>query len=413
MKLFKIIKSNSGIALLMAVSTLSLLLFIIVETTYDTNVEYSIHGQSVNRIKAQAAARSGIELALLRIKIYKKVNKQFGAAINNYRQYVEQIWQLPFMWPPLVPDEVNAVDRDLLKKSADESLMGASYRIIISEEGSRVDINDLASKSKVLRESTRKSVRSILEVKANQDNGFMARNSLRNIEDLINNITDWVDADNVTSGGNQSEGYLYTSLKTGGLFTYPPNRAFRSLGELKMVAGMTNEIFELLEPLVTVYGMRSINPNVASKDVLISLDSNFGEKAAEEVIKRRQTPSLGGPFKESKEFWAFVRQFAKGPLSPDVESGIPLSFEGLINFRIVSTGSASEATSEITAIVFDSDEIASINNKFISEENKQGNPESNPSSEPLVSPSVAQKRQQEKTSQIAKGPPQIIYWSER
>jgi general secretion pathway protein K len=81
--------------------------------------------------------------------------------------------------------------------------------------------------------------------------------------------------------------------------SYTPNRPFKTMEELHMVAGMTDEIYEILTPQITLYGVKGINVNQAESDVLMSLFSNFDPEQAKEVVreilKRRNDPDSWRP----------------------------------------------------------------------------------------------------------------------
>src|ERR1035437_6935027 len=65
-----LLKSEKGVALLIALFAMTLMTFIAVEVSYDTSVDYVVAAQQVNRVRAYYAAKSGIEISLLRIMLY-------------------------------------------------------------------------------------------------------------------------------------------------------------------------------------------------------------------------------------------------------------------------------------------------------------------------------------------------------
>src|SRR6185312_3540621 len=92
---------------------------IAVEVSYETSVGYIQSAQQVNRLKAYYAAESGVEISLFRILLYRKVLSQFGQQLQGQRGLLDEIWQLPFSWPPITPgmdkslkDDVNSITKD-------------------------------------------------------------------------------------------------------------------------------------------------------------------------------------------------------------------------------------------------------------------------------------------------------------
>jgi len=105
-------------------------------------------------------------------------------------------------------------------------------------------------------------------------------------------VVDWLDNDeNPRAGGAESSYYL-------GLPN--PYRAkndlFDTLGELRLVRGVTGEVFDKLRPFVTVSSSGMVNINTAPKEVLMSLSAGkdleesgaIDAKTADEIIQYRQ-----------------------------------------------------------------------------------------------------------------------------
>src|SRR5436190_13494903 len=105
-----LLKSERGVALLIAISAVILIAFIAVELSYDAMSEYLIASDDIKRLKAHYAAKAGIEIGLLRIKIYQKVRTQFKDQLQGNTQVIDGIWKTPFMWPPQLPPESNRVE---------------------------------------------------------------------------------------------------------------------------------------------------------------------------------------------------------------------------------------------------------------------------------------------------------------
>ena len=75
--------NQKGLALLLAMFTLTIVSFLAMELSYQTNVEYIVNSQSIQRLKAYYAARSGMELSLLRIKLYSQVQGQYAQMLGS------------------------------------------------------------------------------------------------------------------------------------------------------------------------------------------------------------------------------------------------------------------------------------------------------------------------------------------
>ena len=355
-----------------------------------------------------------MQIALLRVKIFQQVSQL--PIPEAYRSQVDQIWKFPFAWPLPIAEDLNAVDRDTMKQVTAESLMDMQYTHSIEDEGSKIDLNDLASPSKKLREVTKKQLLNVFEQKINTDDEFRSEFQNTNFEEIVNRIADWMSESNTSIAGGDKRS-SFSELGQG----YPPNRGFRTIEELKLVPGMTEDLYNLLSPRITIYGMKAINPNTASKEVLLSLDPGMTDEAVTEAISRRDNPDLGGPFKGNgaecnTDFKNFVE--SRGArLAPEFEQ-IPMICDKVFNFRIKSTGlfgSGNYALQKtITAYVVDINKSAAQIKTYVDKEKAEENPQQ-PGTNPDGTPKQGQTGSTSSTSKqepLPKGPPRVVYWTE-
>lgn len=400
------LKNRSGVALLAAITVLSLILYMATEVMYDTQVEYAVNSQAISKIKAYYAAKAGVDISLLRIKIFKEVQAKLGKQIPDPAM-LDEIWKFPFAWPIPVPPNINAVDKDLIESAGKDSLMDATYFVTIEDEGSKIDINDLGSPSKSIQEAARNQLLQIFESKMKQDETFQKKYASYRFEELINQIADWMSSKNTSLNGGDKKS-IYNSL--GPNTATPPNRGFRTIDELRLVAGMNDDFFDLLKPRITIYGMKGINPNYASKEVLLSLDSGMTEEAVKEIMDRRESPDKGGPFKKAEDFWEFAQSHG-ARLSENFEK-VPLVFSTVQNFKIRSTGEFSGIAREITAIVMDINKSATTIAEALKKEKADATSGSS-SGGTSNDNSTTKNNSQNSNETLPKGAPTIVYWNEK
>jgi general secretion pathway protein K len=402
----RFLKNEKGVAIILAIFTVTLILYLVTEVTYETSVEYGIHAQSVSKLKAYYAAKSGVQLSLLRIKVYSQVMRSLqGKANPQILKMLDLIWSFPFVWPPVLPSDGLSIDKDLLENQLKESKMDATYSVQISDEGSKIDLNDLGSPSKALAQSAKKLLEGIFENKKTNDEEWARQNENLKYEEVINNMIDWMDANTESLNGGDERRFYENSADTE--VPYPPNRAFRTLGEIKLVAGMNDEIYQLIKDQITVYGQKAINPNYASADVLKSIHPSMTDEVVGQILQRREDPNAGGPFTSEQDFWSFVSQ-QRASVPEDVQRNLPLVFEAALNFRIVSRGEYANNIREITAVVFDVNAAA----KAVAQSIIKSNPSpQDPNRPPENNPN--QQNTQTEQEPLPKGPPRIVYWNER
>ncbi len=418
--MFKILKrktkklNQKGVALLMAMFCVMIMAFLAVEISFDTSVEYILTNKEFHRVKAYEAAKAGLELSLLRVQLFKNVTKQFGDQLKGQESIIQMIWSLPFSWPPMIPESTSIVSKDQLNTSLSESFMEARYVTQISAEGSKIDINDLDSPSETLRNATRDQLERIFIQRLENDDDWAQRNRNLNYEEIINNLQDWIDEDTTSlNGGNENN--LYPDVEDDAQI--PPNRPFQTMDEIKMVSGVTEDIFRFLLPHITVYGTKGISVNQASPEILQSIDPIINEEMADRIIERINNLDEGGPFRDEQDFMSFIgaNQQTFNP------SKIPLLFGSEYNFRIRSIGEFQNVTREIIAIVYDieavRDQLITIldseqtdpNNQNQSD-NQDQNQNQNNNQDTNQNQNQNQNQQQQQKPSTTK--PRIIYWWE-
>lgn len=112
---------------------------------------------------------------------------------------------------------------------------------------------------------------------------------------LVAAIEDWRDSDDlVRLNGAEAEQYRDAGREEG-----PANRPFTSLQELRQVLGMTREAYlHLLPHLTLLTRVRTVNPKVASFEVLMALPNASPEVVREYIEQRREAWEEGLPFPE-------------------------------------------------------------------------------------------------------------------
>ena len=410
------LRNERGVALLLSLVALSMLYFIAMEVSYDSTVDYVVARQQVDRIKAYYAAKSGAELSLLRVMLYKQAVAGLGSALGAQVSMLDPIWNFPFLWPPTLAmgktEGMNEIDKGALKESAKESLMQAQYTTSISPEGGKIDINDLGSSNKGFAKVMMTQVLQIFKSKLEQDEKFRRKYAGFRFEEVVNNIADYVDDDTESkNGGDESGPYQALNSATVKL---PPNRGFRTLDEMHMVALLDDELYDILADRVTVFGTKGVNVNYATHDVLMSLDPTMNEQAVNKVIERRGNPKIGGPFKDDKDFFGFLSQYNVNTKTLQ-DSKFPFLYDQEFNFRIQSTGLSSNVKRSITAVTFDYPNLAQRLAKMMNEQETAAPPPgTNPTPPPSPPPggTTPAASTDKPKIQSAKGRPSVVYWEE-
>ena len=108
---------------------------------------------------------------------------------------------------------------------------------------------------------------------------------------LVDKILDWRDFSTL----KRLNGAKDPEYRAAGLPYRPRNGPFQSVDELKLVMGMTAELFLRVEPALTVYsGRPSIDPQVATPEALRALPTMDARKVAALVASRGGQPGIAG-----------------------------------------------------------------------------------------------------------------------
>lgn len=402
---------KKGIALILAISALMLMVYVATEVSRDSLVEYVVNVQELNRIKTYYAARSGMQIALLRVKVFQQVSRM--QLPPGFSRYTDQIWKFPFAWPLPISAEINSIDKETMQNANKESLMDATYTHTIDDEGTKIDLNDLVSPSKVLQQITKTQLLNIFQQKMDGDDDFRQNYQSVRFEDLVNRIIDWM-SDSTTAANGGDKKSAFRSLGEG----YPPNRGFRTIDELRLVPGINDELFALLAPQITIYGMKAINPNTATREVLMALDSGMTAEAVEAAIRKRDDPDQG-PFQGDgdkclENFKQYIEQNGANRLTEDFAK-IPMVCDKVVNFRIKSTGIYGEGKSammkNIETVVMDISRSADQIKAAVAKDKTQDGATPGGGANPGANP-AGPKPGEQKQEPLPKGPPRVVYWTE-
>ncbi len=236
-------KSEEGVALILTLLITAILVTLIVEVNYSTQVDVRISGNFRNDLQASYLAKSGINIAVS----YLKYDGQ-----NNDTDNLTEDWAKSY--PPfpvgegfvkvMIEDEDGKINVNRAVKEngeVDQVIYDALYRLFQGEE---VDVG------------------------------------------ILDALIDWIDPNDE----GEAEDNYYLSLD-------PPyackNGPMDTLSELRMIKDITDEVYEKISKYLTIYSDGKFNINTASKEVLMCLDDEIDEGIAEGIIQYREETPFG------------------------------------------------------------------------------------------------------------------------
>lgn len=376
---------ETGIALFMVISAVALLTVLTAELTYSTQVGSRMAYNAVDNLRAYYLAKSAYRLSLLRLVAYSSIrnfvddpkNKEIKSAIN---QFVDQVWQMPLVFPPPIPKDASVVIADPIKAFVKESSLPGHYSGFIFGESSKINLNNLfitqssdqgqpsgastapgatgpanptgpsgASGSQTsdvdFQPMITNTVSELLRQRALTDLDFAE--TYRNVtgQDVTDAILSYIKRD--TRGSNLPGFKPIENPKEGPLY---------SLTELHLVPGIDDVLYGMLADTFTVYTTPGINVNSITKDTLLALMPELTPEDAATVLQHRDDHDVGKPWTDAADFWATVKAVPSGDKSLSTiqdrftKSGLKVATTEK-SFRIIAEGTAGLSTRRVEAYV--------------------------------------------------------------
>ena len=287
-------KTEKGVALILTLLITAILVTLIVEVNYSTQVDLRIAGNFRNDLQAYYLAKSGINIAIS----YLKYDLE-----SSDTDSLDEDWAKPY--PPIPVGE-------------------GFVKVHVEDETAKININVMGDEKAdpKIYDALSRAI-SILFERAELD------------MEILNAIFDWIDPDDE----GEAEVYYYGSLN-------PPyeckNGPLDTLSELLMIKGVTDEVYGKISEHLTIYSKDGkININTASKEVLMCLDDGIDEVMVEGIIEYRGEK----PFEGKEELKALMNNDEVfGRISPiiDVKSNA---------FSVTSMGRVERVEKAIRAVI--------------------------------------------------------------
>lgn len=341
-----ILRSQKGIAMLMALTTMTVLGILVAELVYQTEVYHRVVFGQVDQLRAKYLAKAGLKLAILQLQGAKKatvkIKSMGGDKDSGTAGLADKIWQTPIILPPPVPGELTEIDKGHIKTFVDSLDLNGRIAITISGEAQKMNLNSLvwtpsadvlakaaaaATKStpgvaggtrtglqtpsteeilKSQRQLLRDTIDTMIQNRKQEDEAFREKYQNLNVDVLMGNLLAWMDPATTMDGDNRNKEDYYSRLPN----PYSlKNAPLSSLSELYMVKGFDDTIAALFADNFTTLSTNGININTMSLTLLRSLLPMLSPTDAAKVIERREDPIKGGPYASVDDFWTFLNTF--------------------------------------------------------------------------------------------------------
>lgn len=242
------LRDQRGIALILVLMVTTTLTVLILDLHQSVRINFHIATNLTDGIKASYLVRSGIQVAA-------------GALLKDIQDNSTDSWSEDWF--------------DFLGKAGMPGIPVARDQLImmeINDESGRFNLNTMVDK----------------DGRAVQERLDIFKRLLTNEDldvQLANPIIDWIDADEEIQGGGgqEDQAYGYGTEENDAL---SKNSRFESIQEVRLVAGVTDEVWTKLEPIITTYGDKKMNLNTAPKKVIKAVLQNADENADVTIVDR-------------------------------------------------------------------------------------------------------------------------------
>ncbi len=383
-----ILGNQSGVALMMVMTAMLLLMAIYGEFTFESKIARLKATNILDKSQAKLLAESGLQLAMTRLRLYKEA---FNTVQNNPNaknmvpvQLLNQLWEVPFIYPIPVGKNANSSFKATVDLFAKESLLDGEFKVSIQNLSNRMNLNllridmtkvnpdpqvddgqddysslnlsDTAILSDVsIDQSLYFLLKKLVDKKREKDESFDDRYSRLNYQEMITNLkyymSDYGSMLRDPLAGEAEATYQRVPLA-------PKFGPLSSSSELFSIPGWNDELIELIQNEFSVYPSTQIDFNKITSNMLKILIPTLTEEDIKEFFIWRDDPEQPRYINSKADFKKYIVDQERLMNDTDFEERMKqfeqkgFTFGSNPNlFKIVSEGSYNRANYTLVAYV--------------------------------------------------------------
>jgi hypothetical protein len=377
-----LIQQESGMAILMVMTAITLLTFLLADFTFETKLNKLKSYNLQDKIQAKLNAEAGLRFAMAKLRIYKEarntLEKNKSAQGMIQPSTLEAVAVQPFVFPLPVPAKANLIQKTAIEDFVKDTLLKGELSVTISSVSGFLNPNNLRIAPKSDEESQQEQsdeekakdpqvfietklvemITQTLQQKREQDDQFDALYGNLDPMMLVKELKFFVNAENAYDEPERAEfEALYNSKNI-----TPKHAPLTSLDELHLLDGWNDALIDLVKDRLTVHEVGVIQINEITKDQLKLLFPDASEEQLEEFFKKRDGDQLlqetGQQFKSAEEFKEFVVQTLglvdnaeyDNRIKDLTAAGLTIGVAGKL-YKVISVGKFGRASYTLTAYV--------------------------------------------------------------
>lgn len=382
-----ILKNERGVAIMMIMTAIILLMAIYGEFTFESKISRIKATNILDRAQSKLLAESGLQLAITRLRLYKEAyNKvQGNASAKNAvpSQLLNQLWEVPFMYPIPVGGNASRAFKDTVEKFEAESLLEGEMKVSIQNISNRLNLNmlridmtkfnpdpnvepedtssiiNMADNAILTDVSVDQSLyfllKRLVDEKKEKDEAFEDRYSNLNYQELLTSLKYYM-SDFGSMAQDPLAGEAETNFQR--IPLTPKFGPLSSASELYAIPGWNDELIELIQNEFSVYPSTQIDFNKLTANMLKILIPSMTEDDVREFFLWRDDPEKPKFINTKEDFKKYIVTQERLMQETDFDNRLKLfeskgiTFGSNPNlFKIVSEGSYNRSIYTLVAYV--------------------------------------------------------------
>lgn len=370
----KILKNESGVALMMVITAIVLLTTIMTEFSFESNINKLKAYNIQDRAQARLNAEAGLNFAMTRLKLYQEayniLQNNESAKSMIKQEVLNFIWNFPFAYPVPVTEDMNGTVKEMIKDFEENSVIQGQMLLTIQNISQKINLNllrvssfmdqkEFASQNEEEKEPTefnivkqiQRTFELTMEEKRETDIDFYNRYAGTNWEELIKILAQYV-------SDQRHNDYVSTLQDDDGYTLEPKYAPYTLWSELYMMPRWTDELIDIMKNEYTTQGAVYIDLNKITANMLKLLIPNINDEEIKNFFEFRDDPENPQFFNNVSDFKNYIvnkaniitqAQFEER-FNKYKEEGIEFGVAPTL-FKIISTGIKSRAKFNLEAYV--------------------------------------------------------------
>lgn len=382
----KILQNERGVALMLIMTAIIVLMAIYGEFTFESKIGRMKATNILDKSQAKLLAESGLQLAMTRLRLYQEAYNKIQSNENAKKmvqpQLLNQLWEVPFIYPIPVGQNAPMALKDTINKFSDESLLEGEMKVSIQNLSNKMNLNLLRASmlqnitkqqtdsldppnTEFTEESLKQNVsiehtlfyllKTLVDEKREKSKAFDDRYGALNYQELITNLKFFI-SDPQTLTQDPMAGEAEANFNK--IPMEPKYGPLSSASELYVIPKWNDELIELINNEFSVYPSSQIDFNKITINMLRILIPNITDDEVREFFLWRDDTEQPRTLNNKEDFKKYVVTQASLMSETDFDNRMKqfedkgFSFgSNPTQFKVVSEGTYNRANYTLVAFV--------------------------------------------------------------